>query len=91
MKLTDIIRDLIDLIDTVEKDQYADPNRSKQTADLTDKTLSDTDYVNTPDEQYADIKAVTTNAGGGMHAPKNPADIRGDHTSLYPAAQWRGK
>ena len=41
--------------------------------------------VNRPQEQYADIEAVTTAAGGGMQTPKNPADIKGEHPSLYPA------
>ncbi len=28
--------------------------------------------------------AVTTAAGGGMQAPKHPADIRGEQPSIYP-------
>jgi hypothetical protein len=36
---------------------------------------------------YADIDSVTKNAGGGVNGPKHPADIRGEHPSMYPAYQ----
>jgi hypothetical protein len=95
MRASEFIFNVITTVDDEvehEHDQYADPNRQQQIADLiSDEPEVDDDYANAPDAQYAGIDAVTTKAGGGMHAPKNPADIRGDHTSLYPAAQWRGK
>ena len=90
MKLSDILRDFAELLDQ-QADQYNDPNRIAQMRDLTAKTNTPDEFSNAPDEQYADVSAVTTNAGGGMHAPKDPADLRGNSQSLYPAAQWRGK
>lgn len=47
----------------------------------------DTEYANEPQEQYASIDSVTKDAGGGVNGPKHPSDIRGDHTSMYPAHQ----
>ena len=44
-------------------------------------------YANEPREKYADIDSVTVDAGGGVNGPKHPSDIRGDHTSMYPAHQ----
>jgi hypothetical protein len=35
-----------------------------------------TELSNQPNEQYADVAAITTLAGGGPNAPKDPADIR---------------
>ena len=40
-------------------------------------------YSNTPNEQYADVAAVTTQAGGGVNGPKHSADIRGDSIRIY--------
>lgn len=57
--------------------------RMNQIKDLTPSPCGTTDYANSPDEQYADIEAVTTDAGGGMSEPKHPADIRGEHPSLF--------
>jgi hypothetical protein len=60
-----------------------DIRRFRQIVDLADNG-EPTEYTNTPKEEYAGIDAVTTAAGGGMQAPKHPADIRGEHPSLYP-------
>jgi hypothetical protein len=60
-----------------------DIRRFRQIVDLVDSGES-TEYSNTPKEEYADISAVTTAAGGGMQTPKHPADIKGEHPSLYP-------
>lgn len=59
--------------------------RMNQVKDLVpdDDCGCDTEYSNSPNEQYADIEAVTTDAGGGMNEPKHPADIRGEHPSLF--------
>lgn len=40
-------------------------------------------FENSPDEQYADIDAVTTDAGGGMNGPKHPKDLRVKDPSPY--------
>lgn len=60
-----------------------DIRRFRQIVDLADQG-EQTEYSNTPKEEYAGLDAVTTKAGGGMQAPKDPADIKGEHPSLYP-------
>ncbi len=59
-----------------------DIRRFRQIVDLAN--TQQTEYPNTPKEEYAGIEAVTTAAGGGMNGAKHPADIRGEHPSLYP-------
>ena len=70
--------------DTASKEEYApdDIRRFKQIVDLAN--TQQTEYTNTPKEEYASIESVTSAAGGGMQTPKHPADIRGEHPSLYP-------
>ncbi len=60
-----------------------DIRRFRQIVDLADQG-EPTQYPNTPKEEYAGLDAVTTKAGGGMQTPKDPADIKGEHPSLYP-------
>jgi hypothetical protein len=60
--------------------------RMKQIAGLL-PTGAETEYANEPQEMYADIDSITKNAGGGVNGPKHPADIRGEHPSMYPAYQ----
>jgi hypothetical protein len=43
--------------------------------------------ANSPNEVVADIEAVTTDAGGGVNAPKHPHDIRVKDPSAYPDQQ----
>jgi hypothetical protein len=57
--------------------------RFRQIVDLADNG-EQTEYSNTPKEEYAAMNSVTTAAGGGMQAPKHPADIRGEQPSIYP-------
>jgi hypothetical protein len=66
------------------QEQYAndDIRRFRQIIDLAD-TGQEVQYSNTPKEEYADISSVTTAAGGGVHAPKHPDDIRGNSFSIY--------
>ena len=66
-----------------------DVRRFRQIVDLADS--SPTEYANTPDERYADVDAVTVDAGGGVNGPKHPSDMRGDHISLYPNHQHGAK
>ena len=82
MRITEIIRALLDRLDQLEQDQerdQADPNRSEQIRDL----RQDQPYTTAPQEQYADIDSVTTNAGGGWQGPKDAKDIRGTTTRIY--------
>ena len=109
MRATDIIRDLLDLIDGIDhaavepeavleptaeielvvpmQTEPSDANHFTQIADLITQA-NFADYANEPNEQYADVDAVTTHAGGGINGPKHPSDIRVDHTSMYPAHQY---
>lgn len=51
---------------------------------------ADTEYSNEPQERYADVDAVTVDAGTtGWQAPKNPSDIRVQHPSMYPGHQHK--
>lgn len=93
MRVSEIIRQVLDVIDRAETHQSEQPvedmgyseqdiKRFKQIAGL---TSADKQYSTAPKEQYADIDAVTNNAGAdGMNGTKDPADIRGEHPSLYP-------
>lgn len=97
MRVTEIIRGILDVIDGVDAQHQppkvkpeatayrnSDIKRFKQTVDLAgDDTAAE--YSNTPKEQYADIDAVTVDAGSdGWQGTKDPADIRGEHPRLYP-------
>lgn len=65
-----------------------DMRRFRQIIDLVDNNGQDP-YGNSPKERYADIDSVTCDAGGGMQAPKHPADIRVQHPSMYPGHQHK--
>ena len=108
MKATDIIRDLLDLIDAVDHTAVepevipeptaeiglvvpaptapSDANHFTQIADLITQA-NFADYANEPNEQYADVDAVTNHAGGGINGPKHPHDIRVKDPSAYPSQQ----
>ena len=58
-----------------------DIRRFRQIVDLVD--TQQTEYPNTPKEEYADLESVTTAAGGGMNGAKDPADIRGNSFRIY--------
>jgi len=98
MRVQEIIRGILDMIDHAEKstdiaqpgesmpnDEFYndDVRRFRQIVDLADNG-EPTEYTNTPKEEYAALDAVTSKAGGGWQAPKDPADIKGEHPSLYP-------
>lgn len=58
-----------------------------QIRDLIAKADRPKEYSNSPEEAYAGIDSVTTDAGGGMQAPKDPADIRVKDPSGYTQAE----
>jgi len=101
MRVTEIIRELLDAIDSIEKGQPVDSaeeqgysekdiKRFRQISDLVD--TSEKTIANRPNEQYADIDAVTVDAGAdSMNGTKHPADIRGEHPSLYPGTVYGAK
>jgi hypothetical protein len=92
MRIQEIIRQVLDIIDQAEAQGAeqpvedmgytdADIKRFKQIAGLT----TSGEYSTEPNEQYADIDAVTVDAGSdSWQGTKHPADIRGEHPSLYP-------
>lgn len=59
-----------------------DMNHFKQIVDMLSQG-TDATYANEPNEVVADIAAVTTDAGGGVNGPKDPADLRGDSVRIY--------
>jgi len=82
MRATDLIRQLLDLIDNIESTKG--PDVSVSVTNITQEVDDEPEYANEPNEQYAPVSAVTTDMGGGPNKPKHPADIRGDSQSLYP-------
>ncbi len=102
MKITELIRDILNIIDDADRSQpndstdagaYKDSDikRFKQIVDLANAESEGT-YTNSPNEQYADISAVTVDAGAdGMNGTKHPADIKGEHPSLYPGKVYGAK
>jgi hypothetical protein len=97
MRVQEIIRSILDMIDNAEQaetvprpdeevpnDQFYDDDvrRFRQIVDLADSGET-TEYSNTPREEYAGIEAVTTAAGGGPNKPKHQDDIRGNSFRIY--------
>lgn len=86
MRATDIVRQVLDLLDAVEGEhdiradvdiqQNAEPdNRFRQILAMLNQESFGA-YANSPNEIVSDIDSVTVNAGGGVNGPKHPADIR---------------
>ena len=95
MRATDIVRQVLDLLDAVEGQHDLKPevkidvqqndepdNRFKQILAMLD-TDSFGPLANSPNEVVADIDSVTTLAGGGVNGPKHPADIRVKDPGAY--------
>ena len=97
MRVQEIIRGILDMIDNAEQEQatvaptveapeeqsYSDDvRRFRQIIDLADQGQP-TEYSNTPKEEYAGLDAVTTAAGGGMNGAKHVKDLRGDSFRIY--------
>jgi len=92
MRATDIVRQVLDLLDEIEGPhdieidtaptatcgtEQGEPiaGRFKQIFAMLDNP-AEGEYANTPNEIVAPMSAVTTDAGGGLNGPKDPADIR---------------
>ena len=88
MRATDIVRQVLDLLDMVEGDHDLKPevkidvqqndepdDRFKQILAMLDAD-SFGPLANSPNEVVAPVDAVTTLAGGGVNGPKHPDDIR---------------
>lgn len=101
MRAQDIIRAVLDIIDQAEKqvmvtvdteDVANEPgeqtSRFKQILQMLNQRDQPTEYANSPCDVVTDIESVTTLAGGGVNGSKHPADIRGEHPSIYPEQVW---
>jgi len=99
MRATDIVRQVLDLLDQVEGQHDLKPevkidvqqnnepeNRFKSILAMLDSE-SFGPLANSPNEVVADVDAVTVDAGGGVNGPKHPHDIRTAHSSMYPDQQ----
>ena len=75
------IQQIISELDAIANVEAQDENHFKQIQDL--QSDGCTEYSNSPDEQYAGLESVTTDAGGGVNGPKHAADIRTNSLSLY--------
>jgi len=93
MRISELIRGILDIIDgkdqvradePVPAEQFYDDDmrRFRQIVDLNDNR-EETEYSNTPKEEYASIEAVTTAAGGGPNKPKHVDDIRGNSIRIH--------
>ena len=94
MKITDIIRSVLDIIDGAEapaEPAIAIEIEAKPEAELMDMQrlagiLADPEYANEPNEVVAPIGAAFP-AGDDVHHSKNPADIRTNAPSMFPGFQ----
>lgn len=85
MRVTEIIRQILDIIDAAEQ-QEEQPQATITIAK--GHTHDDPEYSNTPQEVIAPLQAAFP-AGDDVHHSKNPADMRTDSISLYPDWQAR--
>ena len=92
MRATDIVRQVLDLLDQVEGQHDIQPDvipdetcRSEQGEPIAGRfkqifamldAPSNGPLANSPNEVVAPVSAVTTDAGGGVNGPKHPDDIR---------------
>ena len=73
MRIQEILRALIDIIDAQEELDAEDGKHMVK--DMIDNP-SRGPLANSPNEIVADVDAITRLAGGGPNKPKHPADIR---------------
>jgi hypothetical protein len=102
MKITDVIRTVLDLVDaaeaaepqvsvTIEPPQQPDP-AVDDAALVRMRQIAgllddeDGEFQNSPTERYATIDDMMSH-GDDVHKPKNPADIRTNAPSMYPGHQ----
>jgi hypothetical protein len=96
MRVAELLRKMADLIDQADQapaDGQMSPltrgddiNRFKQIAGLEPRDET-AEFANEPNEEYAGIEAVTTDAGGGVNGPKHPHDLRVKDPSQHPGQQ----
>ena len=87
MRATEFIRELLDLIDSVNDTQSSAPDYEDEVSDDNKESLQ---YSNTPDEKITPSKTIFS-MGNDINKPKHPSDIRADSFSMYPNMQYKGK
>lgn len=84
MRATDVVRSILDLLDSIESQSTSGPtagspedneSRFKQIFTAIAKQKAGP-YSNTPMEIVTDVDSVTTKVGGGPNGIKHPDDIR---------------
>lgn len=90
MRATDVIRNVLDLFDSID-DPMDSPvvtatvpddgsgelvSRFRQIYQILANKENPTEYSNTPNEVVTDVASVTTDVGGGPNRIKHPDDIR---------------
>ena len=96
MKVSEIIRSILDVIDQAEQTQQ--PEQPVEELGYTDNDIKrfqqiaglagSSTYSTQPNEQYADVDAVTNQAGAdGWQGTKEPEDIRGTTFRIYPSKE----
>jgi hypothetical protein len=100
MKITDIIRGVLDVIDRAEEPDQAPVVAAIELAVEPEVEIADMqklagilgvdepEYANAPVEIVAPVTAAFP-AGDDVHYSKNPADIRADSVSMFPSWQAR--
>ena len=84
MRIQEIIRELIDLIDELDDRGSYSEDDIKRFSQIKDLAATREIYSTRPNERYADIDAVTVDAGAdSWQGTKDPADIRGTTTRIY--------
>lgn len=84
MRIQEIIRELIDLIDELDDRGNYSEDDIKRFSQIKDLAATREPYSTQPNERYADVSAVTTDAGSdSWQGTKDPADIRGTTTRIY--------
>jgi hypothetical protein len=84
MRIQEIIRELIDLIDELDDRGNYSEDDIKRFSQIKDLAATGQPYSTRPNERYADVSAVTTDAGSdSWQGTKDPADIRGTTTRIY--------
>ena len=97
MKITDIIRSVLDIIDGAESPAQEpavaiaiDVEPQEQLMDMQRLAgiLAEPEFANEPTEVVAPVTAAFP-AGDDVHHSKNPADIRTNAPSMFPGYQAR--
>lgn len=94
MKITDIIRSVLDIVDgaqapaepVVAVEITAEPEAELMDMQRLAGILADPEYANEPNTVVAPMAAAFP-AGDDVHHSKNPADIRTNAPSMFPGFQ----